>query len=242
MRIKCIIAYDGTSFMGYQIQDNLRTVENELENAISKINGEYTKVYASGRTDRGVHAKGQVIHFDTDKNIEPYGWIKAINAYLPLDIRVLNVEIKDMNFNARFSAISKEYHYLIETSDYDLFKRNYYAFYKNLDIPLMCEALKKLCGEHNFKGFCSGSIDPKKDFVKTIYEATLIEEGSILRFVFKGSGFLRYQVRRMMGIVIEIGRHRDTLDTIDRVFKELDPKISRLCAPSCGLYLMKVNY
>ncbi len=242
MRIKCIIAYDGTSFMGYQIQGDLRTVERELENAISKISGENTKVYASGRTDRGVHAKGQVIHFDTDKNIEPYGWVKAINAFLPLDIRILNVFIVDENFNARFSVKSKEYHYLIETSGYDLFKRNYYAFYKNLDIPLMREALKMLCGEHNFKGFCSGSTDPKKDFVKTIYEATLIEEGSLLRFVFRGSGFLRYQVRRMMGIVIEIGLHRVSLDTIDRVFREMDPKISRLCAPSCGLYLMKVNY
>ena len=242
MRIKCTISYDGFDFMGYQIQDDLRTVELELTKALKKVSGEDIKVFASGRTDRGVHALGQVIHFDTNKNITEDGWIRALNSFLPLDIRVISVEYVSDDFHARFRAKKKEYHYLVETAEYNLFERRYKAFYYNLDIDLMKEALKRLCGTHSFKGFCSASNIVGKDFVKTLDEAYIIEEGTTLRFVFKGSGFLKYQIRRMMGIVLEIGRGRDVLDTIDKVFLTEDPTISRMCADPQGLYLVKVYY
>ena len=242
MRIKLVISYDGAPYMGFQIQGDEKTIELELVKALKNVTLEDIKIYASGRTDKGVHALGQVIHFDTSKNISLYGWKRALNSFLPDDIRVMDVEYVSDDFHARFSAKSKEYHYFIETGEYDLFKRNYRAFYKNLDISLMQDGLKKLCGKHNFKGFCSGSVDPRKDFCKTIYEAYIIKNGTELEFVFKGNGFLKYQIRRMMGLIIEIGRKRDTLETIDRVFLECDPKISHMCAPSSGLYLVKVNY
>ncbi|MCR5705910.1 MAG: tRNA pseudouridine(38-40) synthase TruA [Acholeplasmatales bacterium] len=242
MRVKLTISYDGFDFMGYQVQDDLRTVESELELALRKVCGKDIKTYASGRTDRGVHALGQVVHFDTEKNISKDGWQRALNSFLPLDIRVVDVEMVSPDFHARFSAKKKEYHYLVETADYNLFQRRYKAFYYNLDIDLMKEALKRLCGTHSFKGFCSASNIAGKDFVKTLDEAYIIEEGTTLRFVFKGSGFLKYQIRRMMGIVLEIGRGRDTLDTIDKVFMTEDPTISRMCADPQGLYLVKVYY
>ena len=164
MRIKLVISYDGAPYMGFQIQGDEKTIELELVKALKNVTLEDIKIYASGRTDKGVHALGQVIHFDTSKNISLYGWKRALNSFLPDDIRVMDVEYVSDDFHARFSAKSKEYHYFIETGEYDLFKRNYRAFYKNLDISLMEDGLKKLCGEHNFKGFCSGSVDPRKDF------------------------------------------------------------------------------
>lgn len=242
MRIKCIVSYDGYDYMGYQIQDGLNTIEENLTRAISAVCKKDTKIYASGRTDRGVHALGQVIHFDTDKSIDPEGWIRAINAYLPLDIRIKSLEVVDETFHSRFSAKSKEYHYLVETGEYNLFERRYKGFYYNLDKEAMKKALEKLVGTHNFRGFCSESSNEQKDFVKTIYEAYFMEEGTTLRFVFKGTGFLRYQIRRMMGIILEIGRGRESLDTIDRVFETEDSKISRACAEPQGLYLVHVNY
>lgn len=241
-RIKAIIEYDGSRYMGFQVQDDLPTIELELSNAISRVTGEEVKIYPSGRTDKGVHALGQVIHFDTTKDIKPYGWQRAINTYLPNDISVVSVEIVDESFHSRFSAKSKEYNYLIKIRNYSVFDRLYYANYKNLDLELMKKAMNKLLGVHSFKGFCSASVDPRKDFQKEIFDAHIESDGDVLRFVFIGTGFLKYQIRRMMGLIIEIGRHKDTLETIDKVFETEDPRISHMKAPAEGLYLVRVNY
>lgn len=241
-RVKAVIEYDGSRYMGFQVQDDLPTIELELSNAISRVTGETIKIYPSGRTDKGVHAKGQVIHFDTTKEIEPFGWVRAINTYLPNDISVISVDIVDESFHSRFSAKSKEYNYLIKINNYSVFDRLYYANYKNLDVDAMKSAMKKFVGIHNFKGFCSASVDPRKDFVKEIYDAHIEADGDVLKFVFIGTGFLKYQIRRMMGLIIEIGRHKDVIDTIDEVFIKEDPKISHMKAPAEGLYLVKVNY
>lgn len=241
-RVKCIVSYDGSSYMGFQIQGELKTVELEIINALKNITNDDIKIYASGRTDRGVHALGQVFHFDTCKNIHPNGWMKALNSFLPDDIRILDVEIVDDEFHSRFCAIKKEYRYYIKTDGYDLFKRNYLVFYDNLDIDLMKEALKHLEGTHNFKGFCSASVDERKDFVKTIYTAKLNINDNILEFVFEGTGFLKYQIRRMMGLIIEIGLKRQSIDMVDKVLETMDPKISHKNAKPNGLYLYKVTY
>lgn len=224
------------------MQNDLPTIELALEEAISRVTKQEVNVYSSGRTDKGVHALGQVIHFDTSLNITPNRWVNAINTYLPDDIRIIDAKIVDDTFHARFSALQKEYRYYIINGDYNIFMRNYRAFYKDLDIDLMKEALKKFEGTHNFKGFCSGSVDERKDFTKTIYEASLNVVGNELEFIFRGTGFLKYQIRRMMGLIIEIGLHRDNLDKIDLVFEKKDPEISHKKAPAEGLYLYKVYY
>ncbi|MGM9972188.1 MAG: tRNA pseudouridine(38-40) synthase TruA [Anaeroplasmataceae bacterium] len=241
-RVKCIISYDGSNYMGFQVQDNLPTIELRLIEALKKLTGEDIKIYGSGRTDKGVHAKGQVLHFDTSISIPPIGWVKGINSYLPDDIRVLEAFIVDNSFHARFSAIKKEYRYYIKTSGYDVFSRNYYAFYSNLDIELMKKGLEKLVGSHNFEGFCSASVDKRKDFNKTIYKAELKVVDDVIEVIFEGDGFLKYQIRRMMGLIIDIGLHRDTLDKIDLVFETKDPSLSHKKASASGLYLYKVTY
>lgn len=228
--------------MGFQVQEGLKTIEAELEKAISIVCKVQTKVYSSGRTDRGVHALGQVIHFDTSLNIKEYGWKSSINSYLPPDIKILSVEITDVSFHSRFSARVKEYHYFIINGEYNVFLRNYRAFYTNLDVTLMKQALKKFLGTHDFKGFCSADIDKRKDTIKTIYSANLKQNGEEIEVIFRGNGFLKYQIRRMMGLLIDIALKRDSIDKIDLVFEKKDPRISHKKAPAEGLFLYKVEY
>lgn len=224
------------------MQGNLPTVESELNKAISRISNEEVKIYASGRTDKGVHAKGQVFHFDTTLDIPEFNWQKAINTFLPKDIRIEDVQKVDENFHARFSAIKKEYRYYILEDKEDVFYRNYTAFYKKLDINKMKEAISLFIGKHNFEGFCSAEVDKRKSFIKTIYDARIEKKDDLIEFIFIGSGFLKYQVRRMMGLLIDIGLNKDTKETIIKVFETRDPRISHKVAPGNGLYLYKVIY
>ena len=241
-RYKCIISYDGHNYMGFQIQNELPTIELELENAIFKFIGKEIKIYPSGRSDRGVHAKGQVIHFDLENDIKPSGIKSGINAFLPDDIYIKDVEIVDEDFHARFSAKEKEYRYYINTGEYDPLAINYSAYITNLDISRMREAIKLLEGKHDFKGFASASIDKRKETIKEIYHTEINEKGDYLEFIFIGNGFLKYQIRRMMGALVEIGRGKEEVSFINKVLEEKDPKISHKSLDGAGLYLYKVTY
>ena len=242
VRYKCIISYDGHNYMGFQIQNELPTIELEIENAINKFIGYDVKIYPSGRTDRGVHAKGQVIHFDLENEIPANGVKSGINAFLPNDIYIKECEIVDLDFHARFSAKSKEYRYYINKGEYDPLKINYSVYITNLDINKMREAIKLLEGKHDFKGFASASIDKRKDTIKEIYHTEINEIGDYLEFVFIGSGFLKYQIRRMMGALVEIGRGKEDVSFINLVLDKKDPGISHKSLDGAGLYLYKVTY
>ncbi len=241
-RYKCIISYDGHNYMGFQIQEELKTIELEIKIALKKLLGIDVKIYPSGRTDRGVHAKGQVIHFDLDNYIPPEGLKNGINAFLPEDIYFRSVEEVDESFHARFSAKSKEYRYYINTGEYDPLDSNYSVNITNLNVDLMRIAIKKFEGVHDFKGFASSSIDERKDTVKEIYLTEINEKDNYLEFVFIGTGFLKYQIRRMMGLIVEIGRGKESIEMIDIVFEKKDPSISHRSLDGRGLYLYKVTY
>ena len=241
-RYKCIISYDGHNYMGFQIQEELNTIELEIENALKKLLGKDIKIYPSGRTDKGVHAKGQVIHFDLDNYIPEKGIKNGVNSYLPEDIYFNSVELVDENFHARFSAKSKEYRYYINIGEYDPLKANYSVNITNLNLDIMRLAIKKFEGVHDFKGFASASIDERKDTVKEIYHTEINEIDKYLEFIFIGSGFLKCQIRRMMGLIVEIGRGKEPLEMIDVVFEKKDPSISHKSLDGRGLYLYKVNY
>ncbi len=242
VRYKCIISYDGHNYMGFQIQNELPTIELEIENAINKFIGYDVKIYPSGRTDRGVHARGQVIHFDLENEIPANGVKSGINAFLPNDIYIKECEIVDLDFHARFSAKSKEYRYYINKGEYDPLKINYSVYITNLDINRMREAIKLLEGKHDFRGFASASIDKRKDTIKEIYHTEINEIGDYLEFVFIGSGFLKYQIRRMMGALVEIGRGKENVSFINLVLDKKDPGISHKSLDGAGLYLYKVTY
>ena len=199
MRYLIRFSYDGTGFSGYQKQPGERTVEGMLENALYNINNHTeTRIFSSGRTDRGVHALGQAAHFDIDVNITLYKLKCALNSLLPEDIHVLSTEIVDKNFHARYNAISKTYVYKINVGEYSPIDRNHvYQYCKDLNFDNMCLAINDFLGEHDFKPFVSEEAI-KSSYVRTIYSADMKKEGDIITISFTGNGFMKYQVRNMV--------------------------------------------
>lgn len=243
-RLKCTIAYDGTHFSGYQIQPNNRTVQEEIEGTLKKLHrGREVKIFASGRTDAGVHAKGQVIHFDTDVNIPIEKWPIALNSLLPDDISIVDTEIVDSNFHARFDVKGKEYRYFMYISKKrDPFKRNYatnFPFLINLDA--IREAMNYFLGTHDFTSFCSAKTEVE-DKVRTIQEMDLFEENGLLVFRFVGNGFLYNMVRIITGTLLEIGTGDRDPKTIPEILAQKDRIYAGKTAPAQGLYLWKVFY
>ena len=242
MRYKLTVSYDGYNYMGFQIQNELDTIELELMKAFNKLLNVDVKIYPSGRTDRYVHANGQVCHVDLNIDIPEYGLMKGLNAYLPNDIYIKEVEKVNEDFHARFSAIKKEYRYYINIKEYNPLTIRYLPYIPNLNIEAMKEAVELLIGTHDFKGFASASIDERKPTIKTIYSIDIINHGDKLEFIFIGNGFLKYQIRRMMGIVVEIGKGRFTKNKITEILESKNPADSKYILDGCGLYLEKVYY
>ena len=242
MRYKLTVSYDGYNYMGFQIQNELDTVELELMKAFNKLLNVDVKIYPSGRTDRYVHANGQVCHVDLNIDIPEYGLMKGLNAYLPNDIYIKEVEKVNEDFHARFSAIKKEYRYYINIKEYNPLTIRYLPYIPNLNIEAMKEAVELLIGTHDFKGFASASIDERKPTIKTIYSIDIINHGDKLEFIFIGNGFLKYQIRRMMGIIVEIGKGRFTKNKIIEILESKNPADSKYILDGCGLYLEKVYY
>ncbi|MGZ0084203.1 tRNA pseudouridine(38-40) synthase TruA [Caldibacillus thermoamylovorans] len=243
-RIKCVIAYDGTHFFGYQIQPEKRTVQGELEHVLKRMHkGKEVRVAASGRTDAGVHAYGQVIHFDTPLSLSPEQWKKALNAQLPDDIVVRSAAETDSAFHARFSAKAKEYRYNVWTAaERDVFRRYYCAWHPYpLDIDAMNEALVPLKGTHDFTGFCSAKT-AMEDRVRTIYHAEVEADGPMLQFRLIGSGFLYNMVRIIVGTVLEVGQGKRSPSDIEWLLAAKDRRLAGPTAPAQGLYLWRVYY
>lgn len=249
MRYKLTLSYDGTEFAGFQKQPNQRTVEGVLTHVVNKISKtdstDPIKIFGAGRTDAGVHAMGQVIHFDMSNNMTETSMLKAFNSLLPLDIKIIKSEIVSDDFHARFDAKGKHYQYRLYLGNFmDPFKRNYVGHWKySLDFNLIQQAIKNLEGEHDFSSFvAAGSI--KKSNVRTIYSADVSfnKAESELIFDFTGNGFLYNMVRIMIAVLTEIGSRRRPFDDINKLFVLKDRQFARLTAPASGLYLKKVFY
>ncbi|MFD2445204.1 tRNA pseudouridine(38-40) synthase TruA [Bacillus sp. CGMCC 1.16607] len=243
-RLKCIISYDGTEFSGYQIQPNGRTVQEEVEKALKKLHkGQDIKIAASGRTDAGVHAKGQVIHFDTNINIPLEKWSIALNSLLPADISVIEAENVDTSFHARFDAKGKEYRYFVYPSKMrDPFRRNYATIFPyELNKDLIQEAMSLFIGTHDFTSFCSAKTEVE-DKVRTIYEINICEENGLLVFRYVGNGFLYNMVRIMTGTLLEIGTGDRAANSISKILEKKDRSFAGKTAPAQGLYLWRVVY
>lgn len=239
-------SYDGSNFSGYQKQPRERTVQACLENALKEINGgKIVSVCASGRTDAGVHAINQKAHFEIDKKIETDKLLRGINSLLPEDIYVKSIKEVSDDFHARFNAIGKEYIYLINMGEYNPIERNYcYQYSKRLDVVAMERGLKYLEGEHNFKSFtkCTEEID---DYVRKISQTSIVRDSKDMNkliITFVGTGFLRYMVRNMVGLLIEIGEGKRKPEEIIEILKHEDRTMAGKTAPACGLYLRNVFY
>ena len=242
MRFKCIVSYDGTHFHGFQKQSDLRTVEGVIEDALTKVCKQQIEVYASGRTDKGVHAIGQVIHFDTTINITESGLKRALNSLLPPDVYVKSVEIVDNSFHARYNAIKKEYHYIVDIGEYDPLKANYkcYYMYKNLDIEKIRKSLSVFIGTHDFKTFSKASEE--KSTVRTIHSLEVEVCGSQMKFKFVGNGFLHNQVRIITAMILEVGRGKIEVDDLVKAMEAKSRNFAPKLLTGSGLYLYEVFY
>lgn len=235
-------SYSGANFSGYQKQPGKRTVQDEIEKVLSRINNNSVKLTSSGRTDALVNAIHQKAHFDLDKKIGAYKLNGALNSYLPDDIYVNSVTEVDNLFHARYMVKSKTYEYLINTGDYNpLLRTHVYQYCKPLNIRKMKKAVKYFIGKHDFTTFVSAE-DKKEDKVREIYDASVDEKDGIIKITFKGSGFLKYQVRNMVGTLIKIGEEKVLPDIILSLLEKKDRKCAFLCAPAQGLTLTDVKY
>ncbi|MGL4662469.1 MAG: tRNA pseudouridine(38-40) synthase TruA [Culicoidibacterales bacterium] len=248
MRVKCTVTYNGAHFFGFQKQPNLKTVQGELERALNHIHRKIrTKIFVSGsgRTDAGVHAVGQVIHFDTPFNMDGESWKRSMNGLLPPALRVIDAMPVRDEFHARYSATAKTYHYYFhvgETNkavfDYDTIA---YLPWDDLNLHKMATIIKEFQGEHDFSAFCR--VDNDRNPNKEIFQAEMMQiDTHRYCIIFHGTGFLRYQVRTMVGTLIDFARNRQKCDTITEILESKDRNKAGLTAPPEGLYLMSVEY
>lgn len=255
---KMTVQYDGTRYNGWQKQgDTKNTIQYKLEEVLSRLTGSDVAVHGAGRTDAGVHAKGQVAQFRLNdpqleevrreaqaENMPDAAFLtEYLNRYLPEDIGVLSVEEAAPRFHSRYNASSKHYRYRIGTNKaYHVFDRKYvYEYEGQLDVMAMKVATIQLRGEHDFSSF-NGNPHMKKSKVKTIHNIRITETPSEIDIDFYGSGFLQYMVRIMVGTLIEIGEGKRDPQSLDMLLEAKDRKLAGPTAPACGLTLEEVRY
>ncbi len=242
-RTKVTIAYDGTNYCGWQSQPNGITVQEVVETALKKTMGQDIKVFASGRTDQGVHAVGQVFHFDNPSTIPCDRVWHCLNSVLPKDVKATDSCEVASDFNARYDVKKKTYIYKMYMGKTSLpFYRNTMTYVgNNLDVSKMQKACEKFVGKHNFLAF-SSTGSPRDDYHREIFFANLEQNGEFLTFKVTGNGFLYNMVRIMVGTLIAIGEGGIPIENIERAYLEKQRNLLGKTAKPEGLYLFHVEY
>lgn len=237
------IEYDGTNYSGWQIQPNVKTVQEEIMKALNKLTKKKITINGSGRTDSGVHAYGQVATFMLGDNIPVERLPLALNSNLPNDISIINAKEMPVGFHARYDAIGKRYIYCIYKNRYrSPILRNYsYHVNKELDFGKMLQAAKLLIGSHDFKGFMS-SGSSIENTERTIHNLDIIDKGNSLYIRIEGNGFLYNMVRIITGTLVEIGIGKMPTSQINKILKTGDRTQAGHTVPPQGLFLDKVFY
>ena len=252
MRIALGLQYDGSSYAGWQVQHNHNTVQAELEKAITAFIGEEAKNFpvhtiTAGRTDAGVHALGQVVHFDTQVEREDFSWVRGVNSFLPGSIVVNWAKVVPEEFSARFSAFERTYIYALHAGPCRSPMMNERAGYVLLppnqwfDLDAMKEAAKCLIGEHEFTSFRSSECQSKTP-VKTIYAIDIISDEPWLYFRIRGNAFLHHMVRNLVGSFLQIGRGRQKPEWMAELLAAKDRHYAAPTFMPDGLYLTKIAY
>lgn len=242
MTVKATVCYDGTDFLGWQVQEGKRTVQGEIERALKELSGEDIRITGSGRTDAGVHAEGQVFSFKTTLKIDEKRLYKAINAYLPQDIRLLSTEKTDEDFNARYSAKRKTYEYrFYESETVNPLKERYALNVYDIDFSAMKECVKLFKGKHDFSAFCSTGSSVKTT-ERTVYSCSLKKSGESIVFSVTGNGFLYNMVRIMAGTLLCVGEGKIPKENVLKAFETGDRKLLGKTLSPKGLCLKKVVY
>ena len=245
-RYKALISYDGHDFAGFQRQPHARSVQEEIEKTLTRINkGQPIVIHGAGRTDSGVHALGQVIHFDLPSARDEEKLRFALDTQTPEDIDVISVEEVTEDFHARYNPHSKTYEFLVDIGrPKNPMMRHYATHYPYpLEIPLMDQAIKALEGTHDFTGFTASGTSVENK-VRTITKASLVFDAqrNFLIFTFSGNGFLYKQIRNMVGTLLKIGNKRMPVNQIERILEEKDRQLAGPTAAPNGLYLKEIIY
>jgi tRNA pseudouridine38-40 synthase len=242
-RKRCICEYDGSAYSGWQCQDGVPSVQEEIEKALLKLFGEEIRINSSGRTDAGVHALGQVFHFDSTVYRSPETVTRAVNSMIPRDIVILDTLDVPDSFDARKSAKNKTYLYRIINRPVRASLENGRAWYRRsyLDEKKLAELLVPLIGKHDFASFCVKK-SLKENTVRTVNSITCNRIGDIIELHYNGNGFLHNMVRIITGTAVELCFTGGTAADMERIIAMKDREAAFMTAPACGLYLEKVNY
>ena len=243
MRWKCTCAYDGTHFAGWQSQANHQAVQDVLEARLYSVFKRFIRIHGSSRTDAGVHARGQVFHFDADW---PWGTERlklAINARLEHYLRILDVENVSDDFHARFSVKKKTYRYYLQLIPADPFQYPYVwdLSRRNFDADRIRGVLPLFIGEHDFRGFAGHVVD-KENTTKILYQAELSQDGDRITLTFSGSGFLYRMVRMLVGSLVMLAYGKIDKTFLQQRLQLKNLSIPIITAPARGLFLEKIDY
>lgn len=243
MRIAVGIEYDGTAFTGWQSQPGSRTVQGSVEQALSTVADHPVRVYCAGRTDSGVHATGQVVHFDTDAVRSVRSWVLGANANLPADVTVTWAQPVDERFHARFGALERRYRYVILNRMVRpaLARSRVCWEHRPLDAGLMGRAGAYLVGEHDFSSFRALACQAKHP-VRTVYRLEVSRSGEYLYIDVAANGFLHHMVRNIAGALIAVGRGERDPVWLAELLHAKDRSVGGVTAPAGGLYLLHVRY
>jgi tRNA pseudouridine38-40 synthase len=243
-RFKLSVTYDGTHYAGWQLQPNGKTVQEVLEGALAKIDGRAVRVHGSGRTDAGVHAKGQVANCSFDTQLNSATLLRALNGNLPEDVRVLRVQEVGPKFHARFSAKGKEYRYQIDCGVVaDPFLRAYAWHHpRSLNVAAMRKAARLLKGRHDFSALSANPVRPVESPVRTISKLTMTKQDNLLTISVRANGFLYKMVRSIVGALVKVGEGRLTVAQLRELVNGKKRTALVETAPAHGLFLWKVFY
>lgn len=242
MKIFAIVEYLGTSYHGWQKQINANSVEEEIEKVLSQILNTEINIVGSGRTDAGVHAKGQTFHFEVNKEVDLDKLKYASNMLLPSDIHIKEMKEIDNDFHARYSAKKKHYQYLINTGDKNPFiygRTLYYPYPLNITKFIQC--LDKFIGTHNYQDFTSKEED-EEGFIRTVYSIDVKQEEDYISVDLIGNGFMRYMIRDIIGTSLAIASDKEDITFIDNHLDSSKREIVSYKAGAEGLYLIDVIY
>lgn len=242
--IRLLLQYEGTRYQGWQRQTSSdNTIQGKMETLLSKMCQEPIEISASGRTDAGVHAMGQVANFHTNSEMSTEEMLAYCNKYLPEDIAVVEVSEAAPRFHSRLNACGKCYCYRVINSDIpNVFWRRFaQEVPEKLDEDAMRRAAELLLGEHDFKSFTSAKKG-KKSTVRRIDEISIVREGNLLSFTFVGNGFLHHMIRILMGTLLEVGMGKRTPESMNDILEACNREKAGPLVPAKGLTLMKVYY
>jgi len=240
-RFKITLQYDGTGFRGWQLQNKERTVQGEIEDALQILNKKkLIRVHGAGRTDTGVHAMGQVAHFDFNTDLDTCALKDALNGNLARDVRVMDCIVVSPEFHARFSALRRYYQYRCRRNIF-LLDRNYTWLTGSVDLTLLNEAASVIIGNHDFTSFSKNSedLDHRRCI---IYDSVWKENGDVVNYHVSGNRFLHHMVRYLVGTMLEISRGKIKMEQFKELINHPIENVNIFKAPPQGLVLTRVDY